>query len=116
MAFTAGGRFNLITAQGRHLFKKTTFTVSTLPGHGLSLLAPARGTPALPAKGDFSRWSFKPLTVGSQDSCCSRDEQDDLLSSVGPGTGPDLADQEAPPHVTAIRVRLQQTTVYEFIC
>src|SRR5699024_8072603 len=41
-------------------------------GHGLSLLAPARGTPALPAKGDFSRWSSKPLTVGSQDSCCSR--------------------------------------------
>src|SRR5699024_6889034 len=31
MAFTAGGRFNFITAQGRHLFKKNTFTVSTLP-------------------------------------------------------------------------------------
>jgi len=28
---TAGGRFHFITAQGRHLFKKTTFTVSTLP-------------------------------------------------------------------------------------
>src|SRR5699024_5348431 len=28
---TAGGRFNFITAQGRHLFKEATFTVSTLP-------------------------------------------------------------------------------------
>jgi len=28
---TAGGRFHFITVQGRHLFKKTTFTVSTLP-------------------------------------------------------------------------------------
>src|SRR5699024_57499 len=28
---TAGGRFHFITAQGRHLFKGTTFTVSTLP-------------------------------------------------------------------------------------
>src|SRR5699024_10152261 len=28
---TAGGRFHFITAQGRHLFKETTFTVSTLP-------------------------------------------------------------------------------------
>src|SRR5699024_9588420 len=31
MAYTEGGRFNFITAQGRHLFKKNTFTVSTLP-------------------------------------------------------------------------------------
>src|SRR5699024_4039494 len=28
---TAGGRFHFITAQGRHLFKETTLTVSTLP-------------------------------------------------------------------------------------
>jgi len=28
---TAGGCFHFITVQGRHLFKKTTFTVSTLP-------------------------------------------------------------------------------------
>src|SRR5690625_3140319 len=28
---TAGGRFHFITVQGRHLFEKTTFTVSTLP-------------------------------------------------------------------------------------
>src|SRR5690625_2077497 len=28
---TAGGRFHFITVQGRHLFKKTTFTESTLP-------------------------------------------------------------------------------------
>src|SRR5699024_10548989 len=28
---TAGGRFHFITAQGRHLFKETTYTVSTLP-------------------------------------------------------------------------------------
>src|SRR5690625_6858066 len=28
---TTGGRFHFITVQGRHLFKKTTFTVSTLP-------------------------------------------------------------------------------------
>jgi len=28
---TAGGRFHFITVQGRHLFKETTFTVSTLP-------------------------------------------------------------------------------------
>jgi len=28
---TAGGRFHFITVQGRHLFKKTSFTVSTLP-------------------------------------------------------------------------------------
>src|SRR5690625_6944749 len=27
---TAGGRFHFITVQGRHLFKKTTFTESTL--------------------------------------------------------------------------------------
>src|SRR5699024_12746459 len=28
---TAGGRLHFITVQGRHLFKETTFTVSTLP-------------------------------------------------------------------------------------
>src|SRR5699024_8207595 len=28
---TAGGRFHFITVQGRHLFKETTFAVSTLP-------------------------------------------------------------------------------------
>src|SRR5690625_3507615 len=28
---TASGRFHFITVQGRHLFKETTFTVSTLP-------------------------------------------------------------------------------------
>jgi len=28
---TACGRFHFITAQGRHLFKEATFTVSTLP-------------------------------------------------------------------------------------
>src|SRR5690625_2717166 len=28
---TAGGRFHFITVQGRHLFKKTIFTVSSLP-------------------------------------------------------------------------------------
>src|SRR5699024_4970 len=28
---TAAGRFYFITVQGRHLFKETTFTVSTLP-------------------------------------------------------------------------------------
>src|SRR5690625_4291611 len=28
---TAGGRFHFITVQGRHLFKETTFIVSTLP-------------------------------------------------------------------------------------
>src|SRR5699024_8926195 len=28
---TAGGRFHFITVQGQHLFKETTFTVSTLP-------------------------------------------------------------------------------------
>src|SRR5690625_1545683 len=28
---TAGGSFHFITVQGRHLFKETTFTVSTLP-------------------------------------------------------------------------------------
>src|SRR5690625_3968707 len=28
---TAGGPFHFITVQGRHLFKKTIFTVSTLP-------------------------------------------------------------------------------------
>src|SRR5690625_3794582 len=28
---TAGGRFHFITVQGRHLFKETIFTVSTLP-------------------------------------------------------------------------------------
>jgi len=26
---TAGGRFHFITVQGRHLFKESTFTVST---------------------------------------------------------------------------------------
>src|SRR5699024_2283040 len=31
LIFTAGGRFHFITVQGRHLFKETTFTVSTLP-------------------------------------------------------------------------------------
>src|SRR5699024_5637135 len=28
--YTTGGRFHFITVQGRHLFKETTFTVSTL--------------------------------------------------------------------------------------
>src|SRR5699024_11929418 len=28
---TEGGRFHFITAQGRHLFKETTYTLSTLP-------------------------------------------------------------------------------------
>jgi len=47
---TAGGRFHFITAQGRHLFKETTFTVSTLPRAWL--------------------WdsSFASLTAGSQGS------------------------------------------------
>ncbi|MUV37223.1 hypothetical protein JNUCC1_01029 [Lentibacillus sp. JNUCC-1] len=53
-----GNRFNFITAQVRHLFKKTIFTVSSSRGHGLSLLAPARGMSTLPAKGGFSRPSL----------------------------------------------------------
>src|SRR5690625_4081949 len=41
-------------------------------GHGFSLLAPARGMPALPAKGDFSRPSSLLLPAGSSDTCYSR--------------------------------------------
>src|SRR5690625_4751748 len=41
-------------------------------GHGFSLLAPARGMPALPAKGDFSRPSSLLLPPGSSDTCYSR--------------------------------------------
>src|SRR5699024_6174913 len=59
-------------------------------GHGLSLLAPARGMPALSAKGGFSRPSLLPLTVGSQGSwdCTIVHPTEDLLlfpqmSSVG---------------------------------
>src|SRR5699024_8968571 len=95
MAFTAGGRFNFITAQGRHLFKKNTFTVSTLP----------RARPQPPH-------SQKTLVVGSSDTCRSRDEHDGLVSSVGHRTGPILADQESPPYVTAIRVLFLKTNVY----
>jgi len=38
-----GGCFHFITVQGRHLFKKTAFTVSTLPR--------ARPQPPCPGKG-----------------------------------------------------------------
>src|SRR5699024_6983305 len=89
---TAGGRFHFITVQGRHLFKETTFTVSTLPRAWLEPPCPARGMPALrprqevckrwpqrpylaclPLKlGGFSRPSSLLLTVGSQDSCYPR--------------------------------------------
>src|SRR5690625_5112073 len=40
---TAGGRFHFITAQGRHLFKETTFTVSTLPRAWLEPPCPGKG-------------------------------------------------------------------------
>src|SRR5699024_8598854 len=98
MTFTAGGRFNFITAQGRHLFKKNTFTVTTLPR--------ARLEPPL---------SHKSLVVGSQDSCCSHDEQYVLVSSVGHRTSPILADQESPPYVIAILVRFQNTNFTKYI-
>jgi len=61
---TAGGRFHFITVQGRHLFKETTFTVSTLPrawleppcpGEGYAgVAASARGLQALAAKAVLS--------------------------------------------------------------
>src|SRR5690625_283234 len=58
-------------------------------GHGFSLLAPARGMPALPAKGDFSRPSSLLLPAGSSDTCYSRkcfrwDEQCAVLGVNGP--------------------------------
>src|SRR5699024_12327183 len=99
MAFTAGGRFNFITAQGRHLFKKNTFTVSTLPR--------ARLEPPL---------SHKSLVVGSQDSCCSHDEQDVRVSSVGHRTWPILADQESPPYGIALQVRSRNTKCSKTLC
>src|SRR5699024_631086 len=55
--------------------------------------------------------SPQPLTAGSQDSCCSRDAQDVLVSSVAHRTSPVLADQESPPYVSAIRVRFQNTNI-----
>src|SRR5699024_12882048 len=50
-------------------------------GHGLSLLAPARGMPALSAKGGFSRPSLLPLAAGSQCSwdCITVRPTEDLL-------------------------------------
>ena len=53
MAFTAGGRFNFITAQGRHLFKKNTFTVSTLPRARLEPPCPGKGYAGVARKGRF---------------------------------------------------------------
>src|SRR5699024_4306604 len=50
-----GSRFHFITAQGRHLFKETTFTVSTLPRATLQLprkqkpLPPGSSAVAFPA-------------------------------------------------------------------
>src|SRR5699024_7735620 len=98
MAFTADGRFNFITAQGRHLFKKNTFTVSTLPRARLEPRANIVYCAKPREKQDvghegvalvtseylaFLHLTHKPLTVGSQDSCYFRDEQDVLVSSVG---------------------------------
>jgi|SRR5699024_1339448 len=86
MAFTAGGHFNFLTAQGRHLFKKTNFTVSTLPrarrsasgqqdvGHEGVALATPEFLAFLPLSNS--------LVVGSSYSHCSRDEQDVLVSKL----------------------------------
>src|SRR5699024_2508410 len=50
---TAGGRFHFITAQGRHLFKGTTFTVSTLPRAWLEPPCPGEGYAGVARKGRF---------------------------------------------------------------
>src|SRR5699024_1990529 len=93
MAFTAGGRFNFITAQGRHLFKKNTFTVSTLPRARLEPPCPSKGYAgdcrgrALLAGGHLnrSRWGLKsraPRKLVAHEQCCSRDAQDDRVPKV----------------------------------
>src|SRR5699024_10472854 len=77
-------------------------------GHGLSLLALARGMPALPAKGGFSRPSSLPLTVGSQVSwdCTIVRPTEDLL----------LFPLESPPSVpindAAPRIKKKQKHIY----
>src|SRR5699024_4405078 len=60
-------------------------------GHGLSLLAPARGMPALPAKGGSSRPSLLLLTAGSQGSWD--------CTIVRPTEDPWLFPLESPPSV-----------------
>src|SRR5699024_5575572 len=93
MAFTAGGRFNFITAQGRHLFKKNTFTVSTLPRARLEPPCPSKGYAgdcrgrAILAGGHLNRslWGLKtraPRKLVANKQCCSRDEQDVLVSKL----------------------------------
>ena len=82
MAFTAGGRFNFITAQGRHLFKKNTFTVSTLPRARLEPPCPGKGYAgvcrgrAILAGGHLvsSLWGLKtraPRKLVANKQCCS---------------------------------------------
>src|SRR5690625_2786936 len=51
-------------------------------GHGLSLLAPARGMPTLPAKGGFSRPSLG-YPAGSSDTCYSRRSRRPPLTRTG---------------------------------
>src|SRR5699024_4136775 len=94
MAFTTGGRFPRARPQPR---ANRTLVMKALR-HDVAFLA------------------FLPLSnllvVGSSDSCCSRDEQDVLVSSFGHRTCPVLADQESPPYVTAIRVRSLTSKAY----
>src|SRR5699024_7237399 len=49
----AGGRFHFITVQGRHLFKETTFIVSTLPRAWLEPPCPGEGYAGVVRKGRF---------------------------------------------------------------
>src|SRR5699024_1725718 len=45
-----------------------SFRVDAFRGHGLSLLAPARGMPTLSAKDGFSRPSLKPVPASSSNA------------------------------------------------
>src|SRR5699024_7869731 len=74
-------------------------------GHGLRLL-----TREIRSLWGLRTRAARKLVANKQ--CCSRDEQDVLVSSVGHRTSPVLADQESPPYVTAIRVRFLNTNGY----
>src|SRR5699024_51459 len=115
MAFTAGGRFNFITAKGatsvqEEHFHSVYFAAGTasasLPRQGVRRRCPQR---AILAGGHLvsSLWGLRTRAV------CSRAEQDAFWCRSWCITCPNLADPESPPYVTDIRVRSQNTNVYE---